>query len=327
MKTARLGGTGIELTMVGFGGSVLGNLYREVSDEVAQDAVDAAWSNGIRYFDTAPHYGIGLSERRLGRALAGRPREQWVLSTKVGRLLVPNEQPVGSDPYGFAVLDVLRREWDFSRDGVLRSVEESLLRLGTDRIDILYIHDPDDHVEQALAGAAPALTELRAQGVIKAWGVGMNRSDIPTRFVRETDLDVVMLAGRFTLLEQGAADVLLPLCLERGVSVVDVGVFNSGLLSKPRPMAGARYDYAEAPPALVARANEIADVCESFGLDLPTVALAFPFTHPAVAAVAVGLRDRRQVESTVAMLHKAVPDEVWIELAHRQLIRKWCRCQ
>lgn len=309
-----------QLPRLGFGGAVIGNLYREVSDEAALAAVDAAWNLGIRYFDTAPHYGLGLAERRLGSALAGKDRDEWVLSTKVGRLLVPNGHRTGSDSAGFDVPDDLRRRWDFSRDGVLRSIEESLLRLGVDRIDIVFVHDPDNHADEAIEHAAPALTDLREQGVIRAWGVGMNQSEIPARFVKETDLDIVMVAGRFTLLDQSAADDLLPLCLERRVDVVNVGIFNSGLLSKPRPAADMTYDYQTAPPDLIRRTNEIADLCLQLGTDLPTAALAFSYAHPAVKSVAVGMRSRAQVESVVSMSEAAVPEELWTALAERGLV-------
>lgn len=326
MRTSEVGRTGVHLTRLGFGASVIGNLYRVVSDEAATGAVSEAWDLGIRYFDTAPHYGLGLSERRLGIALGGHDRDEWVLSTKVGRLLVPNDRPTGADTDGFAVRDDWRREWDFSRDGVLRSIEGSLERLGTDRIDIVYIHDPEDHVDEALAGAAPALTDLRDQGVIGAWGVGTNRSDVPVRFVRETGIDVVMLAGRFTLLEQGAQQKLLPWCLSRGVAVVGAGVFNSGLLSKRRAADDTKFDYEPAPASLIARVNDIAVICESFGVDLPTAALAFPLTHPAITAVVVGMRHRGQVQSTTAMFDTPIPTALWSELGARRLVNtSWVR--
>jgi D-threo-aldose 1-dehydrogenase len=207
---------------------VIGNLYRVTAPQAAAAAVDAAWEAGVRYFDTAPHYGLGLSERRLGAALSDRPREEYVLSSKVGRLLVPNEHPRGVDDQGFVVRDDLRRQWDFSRDGVLRSLEGTLERTGLDRLDIVYLHDPDEHWRQAADKAMPALAELRDQGVIGAIGAGMNQSAMLTRFLRETAADVVMLAGRYTLLDQSALDDVLPAAQEHGKSVVAVGVFNSG---------------------------------------------------------------------------------------------------
>ncbi|MCG5467788.1 aldo/keto reductase, partial [Micromonospora sp. LAH09] len=209
---------------------------RATTDEEFASAVDTAWEAGVRYYDTAPHYGLGLSERRLGGALRHRPRDEYVVSTKVGRLLVPSPQDAHlRDSDGFDVPASHRRVWDFSRDGVLRSIEASLERTGLDRIDIVYLHDPDDHWEWAATEAVPALAELRDQGVVGAIGAGMNQSAMLARFVREADVDVMMCAGRYTLLEQGAADDLLPAAESRGVGVVIAGVYNSGLLSRDRP--------------------------------------------------------------------------------------------
>ncbi|RRR75621.1 aldo/keto reductase, partial [Streptomyces sp. RP5T] len=268
--------TRIELTELGFGASVIGNLYRTTTAADAAAALDAAWDAGIRYFDTAPHYGLGLSEQRLGATLRTRPRDEYVVSSKVGRLLVPNEEPRGVDSEGFVVRDDLRRQWDFSRDGVLRSIEETLERTGLDRLDIVYLHDPDDHWRQAADEAMPALAELRDQGVIGAIGAGMNQSAMLARFLRETAADVVMLAGRYTLLDQSALDDVLPAAQESGKSVVAVGVFNSGLLSRQWPEEGMKYDYQDAPAELVARARAIAEVCEAHGTTLPAAAIAFP---------------------------------------------------
>ncbi|GAA1054986.1 oxidoreductase [Agromyces luteolus] len=314
--------SGPALTELGFGAAQLGNLYRPTGDAEAREAVDAAWDAGIRYFDTAPHYGLGLSERRLGEALRDRPRDEFVLSTKVGRLLVASGYPEGTmDDGGFAVPATLRREWDLSRDGVRRSVEESLERLGLDRIDIAYLHDPDDHGEQAHAEAIPALIELREEGVVGAVGAGMNQSAMPAEFVDRHDVDVIMLAGRYTLLEQGALDDLMPLAAERGVGIVAAAVYNSGLLSKPRPAADATYDYGPAPAEVMARANAIADVCEEFGLTLPEAAVAFPLRHPAVVSVVVGMRTADQVAGTVARYGAEIPEAFWQALSERRLVR------
>ncbi|MER6378407.1 aldo/keto reductase, partial [Streptomyces mirabilis] len=200
MRLRKIQNTPVAVTELGFGASVIGNLYRVTPADDATAAVDAAWDAGIRYFDTAPHYGLGLSELRLGAALRHRPRDEYVISSKVGRLLVPNEEPHGVDTEGFVVRDDLRRQWDFSRDGVLRSIEDTLERTGLDRLDIVYLHDPDDHWQQAAEEAMPALAELRDQGVIGAIGAGMNQSAMLARFLRETAADIVMLAGRYTLL-------------------------------------------------------------------------------------------------------------------------------
>ncbi|WP_426517017.1 aldo/keto reductase [Diaminobutyricibacter sp. McL0618] len=313
----------LSLTELGMGAAQLGNLFRETSDEEASAAVDAAWDAGIRYFDTAPHYGVGLSERRLGAALSTRPRDEFVLSTKVGRLLVPSGYPEGTmDEEGFIVPATLRREWDLSRDGIRRSLFESLERLGLDRIDIAYLHDPDERGDQANAEAIPALIELRDEGVLRAVGAGMNQSAMPAEFVRRHDVDVIMLAGRYTLLEQGALDDLLPVAEARGVGIVAAAVYNSGLLATPRPPADAHYDYAQAPADLLAHANALADVCEEFGITLPEAAIAFPLRHPAVVSVVVGLRTAAQVAGTVARYEAVIPEEFWNALTERGLVRR-----
>ncbi|ELP66528.1 oxidoreductase, aldo/keto reductase family protein [Streptomyces turgidiscabies Car8] len=313
--------TSVELTEIGFGASVIGNLYRTTSAEDAAAAIEAAWDAGIRYFDTAPHYGLGLSERRLGAALRHRPRTEYVVSSKVGRLLVPNEHPQGVDSEGFVVRDDLRRQWDFSRDGVLRSIEATLERTGLDRLDVVYLHDPDDHWQQAADEAMPTLAELRDQGVIGAIGAGMNQTPMLTRFLHETAADIVMLAGRYTLLDQSALDDVLPTARQHGKSVVAVGVFNSGLLSRDQPTDGMKYDYREAPPALVTRARAIADVCSAFGTTLPAAAIAFPRTHPSIINVTLGMRTQEQVGRNMELHGRPVPGGLWDELRAQGLIR------
>jgi D-threo-aldose 1-dehydrogenase len=310
-----------DLTRHSLGCAQLGNLYRAVEDDDARAAVDAAWEGGVRYYDTAPHYGLGLSERRLGAALAQRPRDEYVLSTKAGRLLVPVERPTGRDDEGFDVLATSRRVWDFSRDGIFRSLEESLERLGLDRVDIVYLHDPDDHRDEVYAAAYPALEELRAQGVVRAIGAGMNQSAMLADFARNTDMDVFMLAGRYTLLEQHALDDLLPVCEERGISIVAAGVFNSGLLARATPSDDAKYNYDDAPGELVERARRIAQVCGRHGTTLPAAAVAFPLAHPAVVTVCVGARTRRQVERNERLFDEPPPAALWIELKELGLLR------
>ncbi|MCL6670927.1 aldo/keto reductase [Streptomyces panaciradicis] len=321
MHQRKIRNTSVALTGLGFGASVIGNLYRVTPVDESAAAIDAAWDAGIRYFDTAPHYGLGLSERRLGAALRGRPRAEYVVSSKVGRLLVPNEHPRGVDTEGFVVRDDLRRQWDFSRDGVLRSIDETLQRTGLDRLDIVYLHDPDDHWQQAADEAMPALADLRDQGVIRAIGAGMNQSAMLARFLRETAADVVMLAGRYTLLDQSALDDLLPAARDLGKSVVAVGVFNSGLLSHDRPAEGMKYDYQDAPTDLVTRARAIADVCAAHGTSLPAAAIAFPYTHPSIINVTLGMRTAQQVGRNVALHDQHVPDGLWDDLRTQGLIR------
>ncbi|MFF4685544.1 aldo/keto reductase [Streptomyces sp. NPDC001307] len=321
MRHRKITNTPVELTELGFGASVIGNLYRVTPPHDAQAAIEAAWEAGIRYFDTAPHYGLGLSERRLGAALRDRPRDTYAVSSKVGRLLVPNEQPRGIDSEGFVVPDDLRRQWDFSRDGVLRSIEATLERTGLDRLDVVYLHDPDDHWRQAAEEAMPALADLRDQGVIGAIGAGMNQSAMLARFLRETAADLVMLAGRYTLLDQSALDDVLPAAQALGKSVVAVGVFNSGLLSSDRPAEGMKYDYQDAPPALVARARAIADVCAAHGTSLPAAAIAFPRTHPSIINITLGMRNAEQVARNVELHDQRITEDLWDDLRARDLIR------
>jgi D-threo-aldose 1-dehydrogenase len=313
-------GRELRFSRLGFGAAVIGNLYRATSDEDARAAVDAAWGAGVRYFDTAPHYGLGLAERRLGAALADRPRAEYTLSTKVGRRLIAADPPRAKDDGGFDVPGDYTRVWDFSRDGVLRSIEGSLERLGVGHVDLVYVHDPDDHWREAIEGAVPALAELRDQGVIGGFGAGMNQSAMLARFVRESDMDAVMVAGRLTLLDQSALADLLPAAREHGTVVVAAGVFNSGLLARPRPADDAKFDYLPVPSKVLARAHAIADVCERHGSTLPALAVAYPLRFPEVASVVLGMRNRKQVEQNAALVEAGVPEGVWAELADQALL-------
>ncbi|MFC0532678.1 aldo/keto reductase [Phytohabitans kaempferiae] len=315
----------MELTLgaLGLGCAQLGNLYREVDDGTAAATVAAAWDAGVRYFDTAPHYGLGLSERRLGAALRAYPRAGYVLSTKVGRRLEPDPAGAGRrDTEGFAVPADHRRVWDLSADGVRRSLDESLARLGLERVDVVLLHDPEEHMAAAVAEAYPALHELRAQGVVRAIGVGSKRWDVLHRFARDTDVDLVMIAGRYTLLEQPALDELLPECERRGVRAVVAGVFNSGLLAEERPHAGLPYEYGAAPPAVLDRARALAATCARHGTSLPAAALAFAAAHPAVTSVVVGAQDPDQVRRNAALAAaEPPPKELWADLVAEGLLR------
>lgn len=305
----------VGLGPVGLGVSQFGNLYRETTDEVSRAAVLEAVGLGVRYFDTAPHYGLGLSEHRLGLALADTPRDSVFISTKVGRLLVESPETADQlDSEGFIVRAGLRREWDFSRDGIHRSIEESLTRLGTDRIDIAYLHDPDDFWEDASTSGVSALIELREQGVVGAVGAGMNQAGMLTKFVERTDVDVVMVAGRFTLLDHQALHSLLPAATGRGVAVVAAGVYNSGLLSASEVRVDAHFDYGPAPDALVQRARQISDVCRNHGVELPAAAVQYPLRHPAVVSVVLGSRTPEHVRSNIERSRTSIPDELWAEL-------------
>ena len=315
VKRTEIRNTGVTLTRLGFGAAPIGNLYRPIDDATAAGAVAAAWDRGIRYFDTAPHYGLGLSERRLGSALRARPRNQYVVSTKVGRLLRPNPSPKGSDleAGAFAVPDDLIRVRDYSRSGVLRSIESSLDRLGLDRVDIVYVHDPEDHMNAAISEAIPALIELRDQGVIGAVGAGMNFVEPLRRFVAETDVDVLMVAGRWTLVDQ-SAEPLLRECAHANVAVVAAAPFNSGLLARPYPADGARFDYGSAPEDVLEAARACARSCELHGTELPAAAVQFPLRHPAVVSVVAGMRTVDQVDLNISWMNARLDERLWGEL-------------
>jgi D-threo-aldose 1-dehydrogenase len=309
---------------LGFGGANLGNLFTAMSDEEANAVLEAAWECGIRYFDTAPHYGLGLAERRLGAFLATRPRDEFVVSTKVGRLLEPESGqrgPETSDELdeegGFVVPADQRRVWDASADGVRRSLDESLERLGLDRVDVLFLHDPDeyDDMEGSVRTAVPALVGLRDEGLVRAVGIGSKSVAAHLAGVRTGDLDLLMVAGRYTLLEQPAAPELIPECRDRGVGIVVAGAFNSGLLSTSTPGPGARYEYGEAPADVVARAQRLAMVCEQHGVELPTAALQFPLREPVVRSVVLGATEPEQVRQNVRRMAETVPERLWDQLA------------
>ncbi|HTJ69914.1 MAG TPA: aldo/keto reductase [Actinospica sp.] len=301
----------------------LGNLFETRTDAHARAILEAAWETGIRHFDTAPHYGLGLSERRLGAFLRTKSRDQFTVSTKVGRTLVPDPDRAGQcDGEGFRVPADHRRVWDFSGAGVLGCLEASRERLGLDHIDTVLIHDPpDDHVDQAIKQAAPVLEDLRREGVIHSFGVGTKDVELLERFVRETNTDTIMLAGRYTLLDQSALDSLLPACLERGVGVLNAAIFNSGILAQPFPGATTHFEYGSAPGTVLRTAQAIAAVCAAHHTSLPAAAMAFAAAHPAVAMLVVGADDARQVRSNDTMLKTPPTPALWNDLVARSLIR------
>ncbi|ATG53069.1 aldo/keto reductase [Brachybacterium vulturis] len=306
------GGGPLVLPPLGFGAAQLGNLYRATTDEEADGAVRAAWDAGIRCFDTAPHYGIGTSERRLGRRLAGYPRQEYLVSTKVGRLLLPGPGTGDDLANGFAVPDDHVRAWDFSEAGVRRSHAESLERLGLDSVDILFAHDPEEGpTQQAFAEGLPALARMREEGLVRAVGVGSKDADVLTRAVRTGLIDLVMLSGRFTLLEQDAAAELLTACVDHGVGIVAVSVFNSGLLARHRVADDATYEYDQAPAEMIARARELAGIAERHGVTLPDLAVQFPLRHPAVRSVVLGMRTAEQVRSNAQRMGVEIPAAAW----------------
>ncbi len=317
MKRAKLARTALELTELGLGTAPLGGLFSPVSDADADAAIEWAWSLGIRYFDTAPLYGFGLAERRLGRFLRRQRRESFVLSTKVGRLLRRCDTAPAEDRH-YKGTPIERPKFDYSYDGVLRSVEESLDRLGLDRADILLVHDPDDHYDAAISGAFRALQRLRDDGTVRAIGAGMNQSKMLVRFAEAVPVDCFLLAGRYTLLDQDALKALLPLCQARRIAIILGGVYNSGILANPQ--IGATFNYENADAVLVARAQELETLCRKHGTELKAAAIQFCLAHPAVTVALQGARSAQEVAENVAMRELPVPLEFWRELRQRNLV-------
>jgi D-threo-aldose 1-dehydrogenase len=327
----RLGKSRVEVPVIGFGGAPLGNLYRELPDEQARATVHAAYDAGMRLFDTAPFYGFGLSEHRLGEALRWLDRDSFVLSTKIGRLLRP-EDPGKLDGGLFARVLPFRPVFDYSHDGVMRSVEDSLQRLGLHRIDVLLIHDVDvwTHGSEAarlarfrevMAGGYRAMLRLREEGVVRAIGAGINEIQACEDFARAGDFDCFLLAGRYTLLEQGALDTLLPCCAERDIALLIGGPYNTGILATGA-VPGAYYNYAPAPPEIMDRVRRIEAVCARHGARLASAALQFPLGHPNVATLIPGARSPEEVEQNRATFEVAIPNDLWAELKREGLLRE-----
>ena len=330
METRRIGTSGLSVDMLGFGCASLGNLYHAISDAEATQILNAAWSKGFRYFDTAPHYGQGLSERRVGDALRHSQGEDYVLSTKVGRLLKPS----GYAPsrHGFLSPMPFDFVYDYSYDGVMRSFEDSLQRLGLDRIDILYMHDigamthgedSDRLFAIAMDGGYRAMNELRRDGRVSAIGLGVNEFEVCEAALEYGDWDCFLLAGRYTLLEQAALDTFLPKCVERNCSIVIGGAYNSGILATGVKGEGPfHYDYGEAPASVVDKVGKIENTCEEFGIPLPAAALQFPLAHPAVASVIPGVGKLARIEQTLELFRTGIPAEFWSALIDRGLLRE-----
>jgi D-threo-aldose 1-dehydrogenase len=296
-----LGRSGLTVTRLGLGAAYLSGMFTPVTEEEAVATVNGAWELGIRYFDTAPLYGGGIGERRLGLGLADKPRGEFVVSTKVGRL-------TGADP-----------AFDFSYDGVLRSLDESLERLGLDYVDAVFVHDPEDrHLDEALVGAYRALDELRSEGTIRAVGAGMNATEPFVQLARHARFDCCLLAGRYTLLDQSGLQELLPLCEREGIAVIAAGVYNSGILASPEP--GATFDYAPAAAALVAQARVLGLVCARHAVPLKAAAIQFPLRHPAVATVLTGVGSVSELDENVRMLQTPIPPALWEDLQSEGLV-------
>jgi len=302
--------SGLEIPQLAIGTSAFGGLFTAVSDREVAQVVDTSIENGINFFDTAPHYGKGSAEKRLGKVIKAYPRESLVISSKVGRLLVSSKG--GEDP-GWENSDPsVERTFDYSAYGIEKSLEDSLKRLQLERLDMVFIHDPDDHADQAIEIAYPVLEKMRNQGLITAIGVGITSTAIPTRFVHETDIDVVLMALRYTLLDQSAGLDLLPAALEKGVSVIAGGVFNSGILINPGK--DSTFNYMPASPEMVHRAQVIQKFLSERNCSLAQVAMQFPLRHPAISAVLVGCRSRDEVLQNIADFDTVISEDNWLEI-------------
>ncbi len=326
----RLGRTALEVSALGFGAAPIGGFRATIPEVEARTIVDTAWNEGVRLFDTSPYYGYGRSELRVGAALRERPREEYLLSTKIGRVLHairPGEAPEGLRPHG---LPGFAPEFDYSYDGVMRSLEQSCLRLGLSRIDILLIHDVDfwtigdqtileDRFRTVMEGGYRALDELRRAGVIGAIGCGLNEAAMCARFIRAGDFDCMLLAGRYTLLDQEALADLLPLCEQRGVGIILGGPFNSGILAGP-VRDDSWYDYKPASAEIIARARQIEAVCARHAVPLPAAALQFPLAHPAIATLIPGALAAAEVAANAAHLRHPIPPALWQELRQAGLL-------
>lgn len=312
------GKTALTTTALGLGSAPLGGLFNPVSDETAHGVVQHAYDLGLRFFDTAPLYGYGSAESRMGPVLKQQPRDEFVLATKVGRLIRP-EAGVGDtlDKEGagqFLEAPKLVPIFDFSYDAVMRSFEESLVRMGVDRIDVLHIHDPDAHYRQALDGAYKALDKLRSEGLIKALGSGMNQAEMLAKFARAADFDCFLVAGRYTLLDQAALPELLPICVEKNIAIIIGGVYNSGILANLDNMERATFNYQPAEQRWIEKARQIKAVCDRHNVPLQAAALQFPLAHPAIAVVLTGARTREELDQNVAFMQHPIPADLWAEL-------------
>jgi D-threo-aldose 1-dehydrogenase len=322
-----VGRTGLEVSALGFGTAPLGDLYSKLDDGTAIAAVERALALGVNLIDTSPLYGHGLAEHRCGAAIRRVPRDQVVVCTKVGRWMDPSHGR--GDGSGFVGGQPHRAVIDYSYDGTLRSVEQSLLRLGTDRIELLLIHDVDiwthgaeaveDRFREAMAGAYVALDRLRGEGVIKGIGIGVNEAEMCVRFAQAGSFDTMLLAGRYSLLEQPALKQFLPVALQQGMGVLLGGVFNSGILATGA-VPGAKYNYQDAPAEILAKVTRIQRVCDAHGVALPTAALHFALGHPAVASVVLGAQSPQEVERNVAALSSVVPAALWSDLKAEHLL-------
>lgn len=342
-KEVPLGKTNIMVTQLGVGTNPLGGLYEPISQEVAQATIEKCWELGIRFYDTAPVYGYGNAERAVGAVLQKKPRDEFVLNTKVGRLLLkdgPSDREdtmviwEGSQLYKGT--ENVKPYFDFSYDGVMRSIEDSQERMGIGRFDFLHIHDPDWYPEEALEGAYKALDKLRSEGVIGAIGCGMNQWELLADFARKKDFDCFLLAGRYTLLDQSALKELLPLCEEQKIAIINGGVYNSGILCNPDPESALRtsreadaiptwtenvtYNYIPAGEEIIEKTVKIKKICDNHNTPLMAAAIQFSLHHPAIPTIVMGPRSADQVESNVEMFKVDIPNDLWKELKHEGLL-------
>lgn len=301
--------SGLQIPEFGIGTSPFGGLFASVSDNDVQEVISTSIELGLNYFDTAPHYGMGSSEERLGQHINHLPRNSFIISTKVGRLIVPSEKI--DDPGWENSKPAVERVFDFSEKGIEKSFKESLERLNMESVEMVFIHDPDEAADEAIKVAYPVLERLRDQGIVKTIGIGMTSHEIPTRFINETDIDVVLIALRFTLLDQSAGLNLLPAAIKKGVSVIAGGVFNSGILANPTK--GATYNYETASPEILARAAEMKIFFTERGVELAQAALQFPLRHAAISAILVGCRSKAEVHDNVAFFDEKISNEIWKE--------------
>lgn len=323
----QIGKTPLKVTRFGLGGTTLGNLFSPVSEETAHEVVRRAWDQGIRYFDTAPVYGLGLSERRFGDMLRGNPRDEFVLTTKVGKLLRPIREKRRTDMH-FACNMPFEVEFDYSFNAVMRSFEDSLQRLGMAQVDILLLHDLDSRhgskwprmFQSAMDGGYRALEQLRSDGVIKAVGLGVNEWEVCESAMQYGDFDCFLLAGRYTLLEQSALESFLPKCVEKGISIILGGPFNSGILAGGA-VSGSMYNYKHANPEIMERVSRIDAVCQSHRVPMAAAALQFPLFHPQVATVIPGCRSPEELMQNLEWMNHSIPDSLWSDLKNEGLIR------
>lgn len=330
IENRTVGKTSLQIERLGFGCASLGNLYQAISDKDAVKLTEAAWNAGFRYYDTAPHYGQGLSERRVGDLLRQHPKDAYVLSSKVGRLLKP--AGYADERHGFRSPMPFDIEYDYSYTGIMRSFEDSLQRLGLDHIDIIYMHDIGEythgdanrlHFPIAMLEGYRAMEELRSSGAVSAIGLGVNEYQVCEKALEHGDWDCFLLAGRYTLLEQDALISFLPKCEKRGCSIVIGGAYNSGILATGvRGPGPHHYDYGPAPDTVIEKVRVIEDLCERFGIRLPAAALQFPLAHPSVVSVIPGIGKVSRIQDTLDLLDIEIPAEFWAALREKELVAK-----